>query len=182
MLSPPSPPRPLVTFGLRIAACSVAAYVLWLALGAIGLAISAPLFGIALAKPLFELVAELRDTTKRMVFASVEGRHFEHRGHALDIIEDEQHHRWLKVGDVRKIIKSLPRGAVLQRQYPEGVHEDSGLGGHRILAAALLSYLSKSTEPDSLRFKVWLERNVVLPAANLRRRSAIDEVRREDPA
>jgi hypothetical protein len=59
---------------------------------------------------------------------------------------------------------------VLQRQFPEGVRAADGRTAGRISAEALQVYLSKSTGPDALRFRNWLEREVVRPAAIARRR------------
>ena len=168
-------PRLLAAFTLRLLVCGAVAYGLWRVLGPIGLAASAPVFGITLAKPLFELVAEFGHAARGLAYADLAGRHFEHRGFALDIRDDEHHHRWLSTRDVRKVIRALPREAVLQRQFPEGVRLDPGIRGHRISADALMHYLSKSTHGDSVRFRNWLEREVVLPAANIRRRLGVVE-------
>jgi len=166
-------PRVLASAALRLLACVVAAWVLWRLLGLVGLVVSAPLFGVLLAKPLFELTAELRDSAKAHAYAEVEGRHFEHRGFKLDIVEDDRHHRWISLKDVQKLMPTLPRAAVLQRQYPGGVNDDPALPGPRIHADALLAYLAKSTESDSVRFRNWLEREVVRPAARVRERLGI---------
>ena len=42
-----------------------------------------------------------------------------------------------------------------------------------ILAEALLAYLDQTTASDSIRFRNWLEREVVFPAATVRRRLGI---------
>jgi len=166
-------PRLLASAGLRLLFCTTVAYVLWRLLGAVGLVVSAPLFGVLLAKPIFELVAELRGSAKRLAYLQVEGRHFEHRGFRLNIIEDERHHRWVSVSDVRKVISTFPREAVLQRQFPEGLRDDPATRGQRIHADALLVYLARSSEGNSVKFRNWLEREVVFPAAKIRQRLGI---------
>jgi hypothetical protein len=76
----------------------------------------------------------------------------------------------LRIDDVRKVLPALPREAVLQRQFPEGVHVAHGRAAGRISAEALQVYLSKSTAPEALRFRNWLDREVLRPAAIARGR------------
>ena len=81
--------------------------------------------------------------------------------------------RWLKTADVRKVIQALPSDPVLERLFPAGLRSMPGPGPAagstmRISAEALADYLAKSTDPDSLRFKRWLEREVAVPARRLR--------------
>lgn len=163
----------LLRTALRLLFCIAVAYALWRLLGAVGWVVSAPLFGVLLARPILELVGDLRDATKSMAYARVAGRHFEHRGFRLDIVEDGRHHRWVSLADVRKLITSLPRDASLRRQFPQGLCDDATIRGSRIHADALLAYLARSTDGDALKLRNWLEREVVLPAAKLRQRLGI---------
>lgn len=170
----------LITIALRLLACSAAAWLLWhLLQGPLGLAFAAPLFGMALAQPLLDLFGAAYATTRRLAFLPLEGRHFEHRGVPLDVAEDERHHRWVSVRDLRRLLRGLPRDASLQRQLPEGLMHDARLRGLRIEAETLLAFLRKSTDPDSLKLRNWLEREVVFPAATQRRRLGIRDERRE---
>ena len=152
----------------RLVLCSVAAYLMWRKFGASGLAFSAPLFGVALARPIIDLVSEFSGLAKHAVLADLQGRNYEHRGHRLDIWEDEDGQRWVSVRDVRKILPSLPRDTVLRSQFPSDLLHDPRLKGERIRADTLLAYLRKSTETDSIKFRNWLERDVVLPSARMR--------------
>jgi hypothetical protein len=168
-------PQILASTALRLLVCVLVSFALWRFMGAIGLAVSAPLFGVLLAKPLFELADEFRGAAKTLAFAEIQGRNFEHRGFKLDIAEDDRHHRWVSIKDVRKLMPSLPRPAVLQAQFPDGVQEDPAISGHRIHADALHQYLAKSSEANSLKFRNWLEREVVLPGAKVRERLGIKD-------
>lgn len=169
-------PNLWVGTGVRFGVGCVAAYGLWRLFGPFGLVFSAPLFGVLLAKPIYELVGTLRDTAKGLAYAPVAGRHFEHRGIALDIVEDDRHHRWIRLQDVRKLIVALPRDAVLQRQFPDGLRTDGGRGA-RIRADALLVYLARSTDADAVRLRNWLDREVVRPAARRRERAGVPDSR-----
>lgn len=168
-------PQVFASLALRLSVCLAVCFALWRFLGPIGLAVSAPLFGVLLAKPLFELADELRLSAKTLAYFEIEGRNFEHRGFRLDIAEDDRRHRWISINDVRKLIPSLPRPAVLRAQFPDGVQEDPAISGHRIHDDALLEYLAKSTDANSLKFRNWLEREVVLPGTQVRKRLGIRE-------
>jgi hypothetical protein len=159
----------LLTITLRLLACAVVIYLQWRLLGLIGLVVGAPLVGVALARPILELLGMARHKTTEVVYRDVSGRHFVHRGQMLHIADDAQHFRWLRIGDVRKLIAGLPADQTLHQLYPEAVQPGGGGRPASIQAEALLALLAKAHDPDTLKFKHWLEREVVFPAA--RRRS-----------
>lgn len=165
----------LATTGVRLLACAAVAFLLWQALGAAGLAVSAPLFGLALAKPIYQLVADLRQSAKALAYSDDEGNYYEHRGYSLKVMEDEEHHRWLSVRDVRKLVAALPSEAVLQRSFPERVRHERAFHGQALRADALLSYLEKSTSSESIKLRIWLQRDVIRPAQTARRRLGIED-------
>ena len=155
----------------HLVACIAATYLLWYLLGTVGMALSAPLFGVALAGPIVRSLADLCGLGKHIQYAQVEGRHFSYRGHALDVIEDEYYHRWIRIADVHKLIPTPARPQVLALQFPGRVNTSRGRQEPpRIRADALLAYLGKSTEDHSIRFRNWLEREVVRPSATIRQR------------
>jgi len=167
--------RVLAVIALRtLAGCMVAA-LFWHLLGAFGLAMAAPLFGALLARPLLELIAELRASTRALAYADVKGHYFEHRGMRLRVLEDERHHRWVSLNGVRRMMPGLPRDEVLRRQFPDGLREEPAAGGAVIHADALLAYLGRANETESVKFRNWLEREVVRPAATIRARLGIHD-------
>ena len=167
----------LLTIAIRLAACSGVAWLAWRWHGASGLVFSAPLFGVALAKPIVDAISAWLRVTRRLAYCDLEGRHYVHRGAPVDIVEDAEHVRWLRTADVRRIIDALPDDAVLARLYPTGVRAEAAARaalappGARISAEALADYLRKSTQPRSLRFARWLERDVAYGARRLRERA-----------
>ena len=167
--------RSLAVIGLRVLVGCLVAALFWYLLGAFGLAMSAPLFGALLARPLLELMAELRASTRALAYADVKGQYFEHWGMRLRVVEDERHHRWVAVDGVRRIMPGLPRDAVLRRQFPDGVREEPAAGGTVIHADALLAYLGRANEVESVKLRNWLEREVVRPAATIRARLGIHD-------
>lgn len=163
-------PQVLLKIALRLLACAGVAYLVWRGLGAIGLVVCAPLFGVALARPILELMEESAHTARRSAFRDVDGRHFQYKGTPLDVVEDTDSYRWLRLADVRKIVTALPADQVLRSLHPEGLQDMRSARNPCIKAEALLQYLQKATDPGSLRFKVWLEREVVMPAIRIRER------------
>jgi hypothetical protein len=153
---------------VRLALCALASYFAWRRWGPSGLAISAPIFGVALARPVIDLVAELSVTARQVALGDLEGRNFEFRGHRLNVAEHDDGHRWISVRDVRKVLPSFPRDAVLRSQFPADMQHDEALKGERIRADALLTHLRKATETDAIKFRNWLERDVIFPAARAR--------------
>ena len=160
----------LLSIVLRLAVCCGLTWLAWRAIGPAGLAMSAPLFGIAFAKPLLESASNGYRALRRHVYRHVDGRHYAHRGHAIDIAEDAAHFRWLKVSDVRRLVPDLPGDRVLQSLFPTGVRAWRTPPGLRISAEALAGYLAKATDPDSLRLRRWLESAVAYPARRQRER------------
>ncbi|MBC5764967.1 hypothetical protein [Ramlibacter albus] len=155
---------PLLKILIRVPLCVLATWLAWRALGTIAFAFCAPIFGVALARPLIDLFSEGHGRTREWALRDVQGRFYEHHGNRIDIAEDDEDDRWLLAADVRKIIAGLPRDEVLQKQYPERAAAIGEKPVFRIRADALLEYLRKATDPASVRFKVWLEREVVFPS------------------
>jgi hypothetical protein len=93
-----------------------------------------------------------------------------HRGRRIDIAEDADRLRWLLTSDVRKVLTGLPRDEVLAKQFGERAGKVEDAAGFRIRADALADYLRKSQDAASVKFKVWLDREVLGGAANPRSR------------
>ena len=158
------------SIALRLALCAALAVFVQRHFGlasAVGLA---PLVGIALARPLLELAGGLRDLARQRIYRDVAGRYFEHRGQAIDVIEDEAGQRWLRTADLRKLIPVLPRDDLLRRIHAGDLMDLGTPPTPRILADALADYLAKSSDADSLRLRNWLEREVSGPARRRRER------------
>ncbi|WIT12342.1 hypothetical protein PFX98_01680 [Paucibacter sediminis] len=164
----------LLTIALRLLACAAVIYLQWRWLGPVGLVVGAPLLGVALARPILDLLGMARHKTTEVVYRDVSGRHFVHRGQMLDIADDAAQFRWLRISDVRKLIHGLPADQTLQQLRPDGVHlGEKNSQPARIQAEALLELLAKAQDPDTLKFKHWLAQEVVFPAAQRRERGRV---------
>jgi hypothetical protein len=165
-------PLPVVV-ALRLLSCAAFTWLVWRWLGVVSLVLCAPLFGVALARPVLEMVGNTVLLAKRLGYRKINGRHFEHQGRSIDIADDDEGYRWLKTEDVRKVVAGLPTDPVLVRLFPGEVRPGAAREVPRMKAEALDAYLAKATEAGSLRFRLWLQREVILPARLRRERGSV---------
>ena len=163
--------RVLLRIAFRLALCCGVLYLLWPVWGPFAILIPfAPLVGISLARPLQDLFEEANLAGKEYALRDVQGKYWAHRGVRLSIEADPEGTRWLLASDVRKLVPGLPRDEVLEKQFAgrSGVLEDAD--GFRIRGDALADYLAKSTDTPSLKFRNWLDREVLGGSKNPRLR------------
>lgn len=160
----------LLRIGLRAILCALVTWWLYTKLGLVALPIGAPLLGAALARPIIDLVEAAHFTGKSHALADAQGRYWAHRGLRIDIAEDDEDARWLLLADVRKVLPGLPRDEVMQRRFGERVAALEPMPGTRIRADALADYLRKATDAPSLKFRTWLDREVMGGSRNPRAR------------
>jgi hypothetical protein len=161
--------RPLLVILFRLSLCFGVLYLLWPTWGPFAILIPfAPLAAISLARPVQDLVEEIGLAGKEHALADLQGKYWAHRGYRLDIEEDGERQRWLLTADVRKIVTGLARDEVLQRQFGDraGVLDDAP--GFRLRGDALAEYLAKATDMPSLKFRNWLDHEVLGGSKNPR--------------
>jgi hypothetical protein len=163
--------RVLLRIAFRLALCLGVLYALWPTWGLFAVIVPfAPLLAISLARPILDLMEEMNLAGREFALKDMQGKHWMHRGMRLSIEEDGERMRWLLADDVRKLVPGLPRDEVLQRQFGDrtGVLEE--VEGFRIRGDALAEYLLKATDTSSLKFKIWLDRQVLGGSQNPRLR------------
>jgi hypothetical protein len=153
--------RTLLTLLLRTAFVVLVVAYAYKVFGIFAVVFGAPLLGALVARPLIDLFAEMGYAGKSAALAGVQGRWFSHKGQRIDVAEDDDDARWLLVSDVRKIVTGLPRDEVLGRQFGDRTGVVPDVEGFRIRADALNEYLLKSQDSAAVKFKVWLEREVL---------------------
>ena len=161
--------RTVLSLFLRTVCWLAIAWIAAQRVGLIAFAVTAPLLGALLARPVIDFIAESHHAGKAAALAGVQGNWWMHRGHRIDIAEDADRRRWLLAADVRKVVR-LPRDEVLGRQFGERTGTVEDAAGFRIRADALADYLRKSHDPVSLKFKAWLDREVLGGGMNPRAR------------
>jgi hypothetical protein len=142
----------------------------WKWLGPAGLVYSAPLLGLALGKPIVDLLAAYPSLVSRIVLRKVDGRYFEYRGTSLDIHIDERAACWISTADLRKIV-ALPVDPVLRTRYPLQCRALGDPVEWRLGGEALTEFLARSTDSDMTKFSHWVDKNVITPARNKRNRA-----------
>jgi hypothetical protein len=170
----------LRSIAFRLALCALGTYAMywvarrliepdWTAL-AFSMAMSAYFYGMALSSPLMDLVAELRHGARARIFKGIEGRFFAFHGHSVQVVEDLDHVRWVRMADVRKVLGASISAddEALRLTYGRGfAWSGKPLEGF-LSDEALLRHLAKSRDPVALRLRHWVERDVVFPARRQR--------------
>lgn len=157
----------------RLGLCAA---VSWFAgrLGGMGALIGTlPLVGIVLARPLIDLASELRHQTRAAVWRPLEGRHFVYRGTPVQVLEDDDHRRWVRAADVRAIVGYTASHGALALTYPSGWRTAGKPAEPHFSDEALIAHLKKESAPEALRFRHWAEREIAFPAQRLRERLGI---------
>ncbi len=149
---------------LRTAAAGAVTWLVWRWLGAVGLAVCAPLFGVLLARPLIDLAGEMTHGTRALALRDVQGHHYAFKGRWLHVVEDDDEVRWVRASHLRKVLAGLPSGARLLHLWPERARRLGRRGEVYLADEAVLEMLARSTSAEALRFRVWVERELVRPA------------------
>jgi hypothetical protein len=161
------------TILVRLALCVLLTWLVWHFLGTVGLVMTAPMYGVALARPLLDLASAIRHEMRRAQWREVEGRHFAFKGRTVHVLEDADHQRWVRIADVRAVVGLTAGDGALRITYP---------GGWRVLGKppeaylsdeALLAHLGKERSPKALRLRHWVEREIVFPARRQRERHGV---------
>lgn len=163
----------LLTLALRLAiAAALAAWAWWMDgpsfLFVFALALSGPL----LARPLLDLVGDLRRQMRAAVWANKEGQHFVFRGTPVMVREDVDHRRWIRVADLRRIAGFTASDGALALSHPQHWEVDAR-GSGSLEAEAAIVHLRRDPGAAALRLAQWIEREVAFPARRQRERLGI---------
>jgi hypothetical protein len=173
----------LLQIALRLALCAAVAWTAWRLAGLTALVTTAPLFGIALARPLLDLASDLRHHARARAWRPVQGRHYAFHGYPVQVIEDVQHERWIRAADIRRILGHTASDGALALSYPEGWKAMGQPPQPHFSTAALIAHLAKESTPQALRLRHWVEREIAFPAQRIREHLGIRTERADtDPA
>jgi hypothetical protein len=163
--------RLLVTLALRSLLCAALGWLGWHFIGPGTIALTIPLFGIAAAKPLLELIGAAYGAVRARALADIEGQHYAYRGIPVRVVQDPQHRRWVRAADVRRIIGGTDSDSALKLTYGRGYRTTGRPAEPYFSESALLLHLSRQgSHAASGRLRLWVERVVVGPAREQRRR------------
>jgi len=165
--------RVLATIALRLAVCVAISWAVWRWFGLSSMVPTLGLFGILLARPLVDLAGALRDGMKEVQLAAVEGRHYAFRGRAVQVLDDADRRRWVRLADVRAIVGFTASDGALAIAYPGAVRRLGRPAEAHLGEEALLAHLMTERAPEAARLRVWVEREIVFPARRERERLGI---------
>lgn len=134
-----------------------------------GLLMGAPLVGWLIAPVLYDGAAFGFRTARWLALHPLQGNYYAYRGNAIEVLEDDDGFRWLRVSDVRGTLRDLPKDATLQHIEPERTEFDEAGKRLAMRSDALLQWVSKAHTAEHIRFKVWVERAVHNPSPAVRR-------------
>lgn len=154
---------------LRFAIAAAVMVLAWHLLGPTGLVLTAVVVAGLIARPLMDLFADSARGIKAMALKDVQGIYYAYRGTPIGVWEDDEGHRWLRLAAVRLALPALPRDAVLQRLLPSGLADPGDGKGLCARADDLLHSLARAEQPEAVRFKNWVHKEVYLPSGAARR-------------
>ena len=160
----------LVRIAWRLAVCGLVSWFVWRVGGLVPMVATAPLYGVLLAKPLLDLMSDMRHQTRVLVWRPLEGRHYVYRGTPVQVIEDDAHIRWVRAADVRRIVGFTASDGALALTYPNGWQRMGEPAQAHFSDEALLAHLRKENSAEAARFMHWAERTIAYPARRLRAR------------
>jgi hypothetical protein len=160
----------LVRIAWRLALCGVVSWFVWRVGGLVPMVATAPLYGVLLARPLLDLVSDLRHQTRVLVWRPLEGRHYVYRGTPVQVLEDDAQVRWVRATDVRAIVGFTASDGALALTYPDGWRVLGKPPQPHFSDEALLVHLRKENSAEARRFMHWAERTITFPARRLRER------------
>ena len=128
---------------------------------------TSPLLAAAVCVPIMNLVANLRHRMRETTWLPVHGQHYVYKGVTIQVLEDEEHRRWVRLADARKVVGVTAGERALALAYP-GRCEHFGKSGFCLRDDALVEHLAKENDPDALRLRTWVERNIALPGRKVR--------------
>lgn len=164
----------LATVLTRAGACAaLSAAVAWL-FGPVPAMTTAAVWGLALARPLYELVGEAVHATRAAALADVEGRHFAHAGFPIEVIEDDEA-RWLRAAQVQRVLADPAEESAFARRFGPTGSRAGARGRWYVRDEALVDYLQRSSRAMDARrngLRLFVEREVIGPHRRARDRGA----------
>jgi len=141
---------------------------LWRLDGPIGLLIASPGWGALLARPLLDGAGDAWRGVRRLAWRGVEGRHYAHRGRRIDVVEDADGQRFLRLAHLRVVLQGLPSDEALARRFQGRMLRHGSPGRPYLRDDALIEYLAPAQTPDALRLRHWVEKDVAGPGRRRR--------------
>ena len=170
-------PRILLSIALRLLACALLIYPVWLWLGITSVVLTSPLVAGALARPLIDLAGELRHLVRELVHRPGPDEHYAFLSTRIAVRTDDDGLRWLRLAHLRDIVPGLAGERVLSRVFPDGCRRFEPGGEPYLLDRCAVELLGRANASDdtAVRLRNWIRREVSHPAQRLRERRGLPE-------
>lgn len=145
----------------------------------VAVVLSSPLAAVALAPLVAPLVGASYRAVKEIAYRDLQGNYFAYKGHRVRIQEDLSGSRWVRVRDIRGLVPDFPKDQVLVRIAPDAMARPEGERELYFQAGSLDRYLARSRADATIRFRTWLQREVLAPAERAAQRAATHAAMRE---
>lgn len=167
--------NPWFTLAWRAAACAAVSGVLWYYLGLAVAVPTAVLWGVALAKPILEVTADLVGHLRSASLRDVEGVHYAHAGKSVEVIEDDDA-RWLRAAHIQRLLGDPATEAVFAHRFGADGSRREGRDRWYVRDEALIDYLEQSDTVNARRnaLRLFVLRDVMNPHRHRRRRAGRD--------
>ena len=136
--------------------------------GAMGWAIASPGLGAAIARPIMNLLGNMRQRAREHVWLPVHGDYYAYKDIRIYVVEDEDHCRWVRMADVRRVVGASANDRAMAQVYAKGWQLSGSPPEPYIRDDALVAYLGKENRPVTLKMALWVKRNLVVPGEKVR--------------
>jgi hypothetical protein len=165
-------PKPLpawLELVLCVASCAAISGGLWWWAGPVAAVLSAPIWGLLVARPLMAASADLFEHARTRAIGDRNGRHHAVAGMALDVTE-AANQPWIGAAALKKLLDHpQERDDVFAARFPGRWRRDERSGALYIRADALAEHLRQAPgrmEPLRLRLLRHVEREILFPHAH----------------
>lgn len=138
-----------------------------------------PAYAALVLPSVFQLSGSFWHGVRCSVWMPVHGKHHVYKDITLHLHTDPRGGLWLPLHEVESVVGPLLAERTLALQYPGKVHSLGKPLRPHIHFDALLPHLGKRNDQVALRFKHWLDRNIVFPDRKRQAAQASDDVKNQ---
>jgi hypothetical protein len=168
------------SLALRLVLVAAATALVYRWFGVIAAMLAACLGAVVLSPAIVAAASDVRHALRHAALRDIQGRHYAFHGRPVQVLEDDDHRRWVRVDDVRALVGFTASDGALALSYPSGFRR-IGEAGY-LSDEALLIHLSREPGAAALKLRHWAEREIAHPARQVRARLGIRVPPPEAPA
>ena len=142
-------------------------------IGLIFVALSAPLWGVLLKKPIVEGLGNYFRWAKQQPYMRWQGRYYEFESVHIRVFEDDYGHLWFCDKDV---LRALGQSVAKTYRLAYAETDYRAIPGERLKGFsenAVILVVSRIRHPSAGKFKFWLEREVLAPHHKKREKAGL---------